>query len=130
MSMSWKRISRWRFASTSTSASYTRTRRLCVFHAASEERCAKEASGDFAAWLEQLAVNGHNALAFLLGASLGLAPTLRPRANLRRSFGPMMFPHQLMRLTLEQVYRGFKIRRGEPGGGLPGQPRGATMCPS
>ncbi|MEG0732829.1 MAG: 23S rRNA (pseudouridine(1915)-N(3))-methyltransferase RlmH, partial [Vagococcus sp.] len=31
------------------------------------------------------------------------------------SFGKMTLPHQLMRLVLvEQVYRGFRIMKGEP----------------
>lgn len=69
----------------------------------------------FAAHLAQLTVNGHSDLVFLIGGSLGLAPALLQRAHLRLSFGPMTFPHQLMRLVLlEQVYRGFKIMRGEP----------------
>ena len=72
-------------------------------------------SEDFAAHLAQLAVTGHSDLAFLIGGSLGLPPALLPRADLRLSFGHMTFPHQLMRLMLlEQVYRGFKIMRGEP----------------
>jgi 23S rRNA (pseudouridine1915-N3)-methyltransferase len=37
------------------------------------------------------------------------------RADMRLSFGRMTLPHQLMRLVLvEQIYRAFKINRGEP----------------
>ena len=69
----------------------------------------------FADHLQQLAVTGHADLALLIGGSLGLDATVLRRANLQLSFGKMTFPHQLMRLiVLEQVYRAFKIMKGEP----------------
>jgi len=37
------------------------------------------------------------------------------RADQKLSFGRLTYPHQLMRLILvEQIYRAFKIIRGEP----------------
>jgi len=72
-------------------------------------------SDAFAAHLQSLAVSSQSTLAFCIGGSLGLADAVLHRADLRLSFGKMTFPHQLMRLILvEQVYRGFKIMRGEP----------------
>lgn len=69
----------------------------------------------FAAHLQDLAVTGASDLAFLIGGSLGLAPPALTRATLRLSFGHFTYPHQLIRLMLlEQVYRGFRIMRGEP----------------
>jgi 23S rRNA (pseudouridine1915-N3)-methyltransferase len=72
-------------------------------------------SEDFAAHLQSLAVSSRSDLALLIGGSLGLAPAVLQRADLRLSFGKMTYPHQLMRLILlEQVYRAFKIMKGEP----------------
>ena len=72
-------------------------------------------SEELAAFLEHLSVAGKSDLAFLIGGSLGLDDTTLQRADLKLSFGKMTFPHQLIRLILlEQVYRGFKIIRGEP----------------
>jgi 23S rRNA (pseudouridine1915-N3)-methyltransferase len=69
----------------------------------------------FAAHLASLALSARSDLALLIGGSLGLPPTLLHRAHLRLSFGKFTYPHQLMRLLLvEQVYRAFKIMRGEP----------------
>jgi len=69
----------------------------------------------FAAHLRELTVSGRSDVAFLIGGSLGLAPAALQRADLRLSFGKFTYPHQLMRLMLaEQVYRVFKIMKGEP----------------
>jgi len=72
-------------------------------------------SEGFSHHLQQLGVSGKSDLALLIGGSLGLDPALLTRAHLHLSFGPMTYPHQLMRLILlEQVYRAFKIWKGEP----------------
>ncbi|WP_299089797.1 23S rRNA (pseudouridine(1915)-N(3))-methyltransferase RlmH [uncultured Metabacillus sp.] len=65
--------------------------------------------------LDQLATYGKSKIAFVIGGSLGLSPAVMKRANDTLSFSKMTFPHQLMRLILlEQVYRAFRIIRGEP----------------
>ncbi|MYL62590.1 23S rRNA (pseudouridine(1915)-N(3))-methyltransferase RlmH [Bacillus hwajinpoensis] len=65
--------------------------------------------------LDQLATYGKSKIAFVIGGSLGLSDEVLQRANDTLSFSKMTFPHQLMRLILvEQVYRAFKINRGEP----------------
>lgn len=65
--------------------------------------------------LDKLALQGKSEITLLIGGSLGLQQELLDKADLRLSFSPMTFPHQLMRLILlEQIYRCFKISRGEP----------------
>ena len=65
--------------------------------------------------LEDLATYGKSKIAFVIGGSLGLSDDVRKRSNYALSFSKMTFPHQLMRLILlEQIYRGFRIMRGEP----------------
>lgn len=72
-------------------------------------------SEQLAAHLDRQAVYGGGAVAFVIGGSLGLSPAVLSRADKKLSFGRMTYPHQLMRvLLLEQVYRAFKINRGEP----------------
>lgn len=73
----------------------------------SSERLAKE--------LDKLATYGRSKVAFIIGGSLGLSTAVMQRSNCQLSFSKMTFPHQLMRLILvEQVYRAFRINRGEP----------------
>lgn len=65
--------------------------------------------------IDQLATYGKSKIAFIIGGSLGLSQQVMKRANDTLSFSKMTFPHQLMRLILlEQVYRAFRINRGEP----------------
>ena len=72
-------------------------------------------SEDFAAFINELGIKGRSNLAFVIGGSLGLSEEVLKRADFKLSFSPMTFPHQLMRvMLLEQVYRGFKIIKGEP----------------
>ena len=72
----------------------------------SSEALAKE--------LAARALQGQSDLTFLIGGAFGLSPAVRDRADLRISFSPMTFTHQMVRLLLyEQIYRAFKINRGE-----------------
>lgn len=65
--------------------------------------------------LERLALEGRSNIAFLVGGSHGLSAEVLAAAHERISLGPMTLPHNLARIVLlEQVYRAFKIRRGEP----------------
>lgn len=59
--------------------------------------------------------SGQNRINLVIGASHGLAPTVKQRADQSISFSKMTFPHQMAVLILsEQIYRGFKILKGEP----------------
>ncbi|MCR3920978.1 MAG: 23S rRNA (pseudouridine(1915)-N(3))-methyltransferase RlmH [Firmicutes bacterium] len=72
-------------------------------------------SPELAAHIAAQALAGKSHLTFLIGGSLGLAPRLIQQADLQLSFSSLTFPHQLFRLLLlEQLYRAFKINRGEP----------------
>ena len=65
--------------------------------------------------LENLMISGRNNITFIIGGSLGLSKEISNISNYKLSFSKMTFPHQLMRLILlEQIYRGFRIMRGEP----------------
>jgi 23S rRNA (pseudouridine1915-N3)-methyltransferase len=65
--------------------------------------------------MEQLGINGDSNVVFVIGGSLGLDKRILDRADYKLSFSKMTFPHQMMRMVLlEQVYRGFRIMKGEP----------------
>ncbi len=65
--------------------------------------------------IEQLGITGKSHVAFVIGGSLGLHEKIKKRADLSVSFSDMTFPHQLMRvILLEQIYRGYRIVKGEP----------------
>jgi 23S rRNA (pseudouridine1915-N3)-methyltransferase len=58
---------------------------------------------------------GRNQIAFLIGGDLGLSPAVRARSDMRLSLSRMTFTHPMARLLLvEQIYRAFRILRGEP----------------
>ncbi|HHT48092.1 MAG TPA: 23S rRNA (pseudouridine(1915)-N(3))-methyltransferase RlmH [Firmicutes bacterium] len=71
-------------------------------------------SEEFAQWLATREREGKT-VCFVIGGAAGLDPEVIARADDRLSFSALTFPHQLFRLLLlEQIYRGFKILRGEP----------------
>jgi len=75
----------------------------------------QKSSEELAETLDKLATYGKSKVTFIIGGSLGLSSQVLKRADDKLSFSKMTFPHQLMRLILvEQVYRAFRINRGEP----------------
>ncbi len=71
-------------------------------------------SEELSAELEALALSGRSHVTFLIGGAFGLSEEVRRAADRRLSFSRMTFTHQMVRLLLvEQVYRAFKISRGE-----------------
>ena len=74
-------------------------------------RSSEELSKD----IENLMTYGHSKITFVIGGSLGLHDEVLNRADDQLSFGKMTLPHQLMKLVLvEQIYRSFRIMKGEP----------------
>jgi 23S rRNA (pseudouridine1915-N3)-methyltransferase len=72
-------------------------------------------SRKLAASLGEWEISEKNQLAFVIGGDLGLSPGVLSRSSLRLSLSPMTFTHPMARLLLlEQVYRAFRILRGEP----------------
>ncbi|MBP2028609.1 23S rRNA (pseudouridine1915-N3)-methyltransferase [Acetoanaerobium pronyense] len=72
-------------------------------------------SEELAAKMQDLAISGKSHITFVIGGSLGLSDSVMKRADYKLSFSKMTFPHQLMKvILLEQVYRGFRIIKGEP----------------
>ncbi|WP_304225379.1 23S rRNA (pseudouridine(1915)-N(3))-methyltransferase RlmH [Phascolarctobacterium succinatutens] len=71
-------------------------------------------SPDLAAKLDELALAGNSHITFVIGGTFGYTDALRKRADWALSFSKMTFTHQMIRLLLiEQIYRAFKISRGE-----------------
>jgi len=71
-------------------------------------------SEEMANKLKDLMLKGKSHIAFIIGGSMGLSDEVKARGDFALSFSNFTFPHQLMRLILlEQVYRWFKIIKGE-----------------
>lgn len=72
-------------------------------------------SEKFAEKISALNLHGVSEITFIIGGAFGLSEEVRRAADFRLSFSPMTFTHQFARLILvEQIYRAFKIIRGEP----------------
>jgi len=79
-----------------------------------DERGETPDSPAFAGWLAGWRDAGQ-APAFVIGGADGLDPALRGRAARLLSFGPMVWPHLLVRVMLaEQLYRAATILAGTP----------------
>ncbi len=83
---------------------------LCVL----DERGDQMGSPAFANRLAHWRDAGRD-LAFVIGGADGIDPGLRGRADAALSFGPMVWPHMLVRVMLaEQLYRAASILAGAP----------------
>ncbi|MEF9934330.1 MAG: 23S rRNA (pseudouridine(1915)-N(3))-methyltransferase RlmH [Clostridium sp.] len=72
-------------------------------------------SEEFSEKIENLGIEGRSSIVFIIGGSLGISSETLNRADFKISFSKMTFPHQLFRIMLlEQIYRGFRIMKGEP----------------
>lgn len=76
----------------------------------------KEISSEtLATKIDTYALSGSSQLVFIIGGSDGVISEAKQHATERISFGPITLPHNLARVVLlEQLYRAFKISRGEP----------------
>lgn len=80
-----------------------------------DERGKTLTSPQFARDLKAWRHEGRGAAAFLIGGADGLDPALRDGADVRLSFGKMVWPHMLVRVMLaEQLYRAASILAGAP----------------
>lgn len=89
---------------------------LAASHAYKIALCVEGAlrsSEALASLLEALPTRGYSEAVFVIGDSDGLAEEVKAACDLRLSFSPMTFPHQLMRVILcEQLYRCMNINGG------------------
>ena len=71
-------------------------------------------SEEFSAALGERMLAGASHITFLIGGAFGLSKEVRAAADEKLSFSQLTFTHQMVRLLLvEQIYRCFKINRGE-----------------
>ncbi|RME16466.1 MAG: 23S rRNA (pseudouridine(1915)-N(3))-methyltransferase RlmH [Alphaproteobacteria bacterium] len=84
---------------------------VCVL----DERGREMTSPAFAEQLARWRDAGRGDAAFVIGGADGLDPALRAQADMALSFGPMVWPHMLVRVMLaEQLYRAASILAGTP----------------
>ena len=74
----------------------------------------EKSSEELAASIDKLGLSGRSNITFLIGGAFGLSSEVRKAADELLSFSRMTFTHQMVRLLLvEQIYRAFKINRGD-----------------
>lgn len=72
-------------------------------------------SEGIAARMDALMLSGVSDITFVVGGSGGVSRGVYDFADEHLSFGKITLPHNLARVVLlEQIYRAFKISRGEP----------------
>lgn len=71
-------------------------------------------SPELAEKIDSLALAGNSHITFVIGGAFGYTDALRKRVDFAWSFSKLTLTHQMIRLLLvEQLYRAFKISRGE-----------------
>ena len=72
-------------------------------------------SEDLSQTMQDLMNQGHSDITFIIGGAVGLHQKVVQKADFVLSLSGMTFTHQMIRMILlEQVYRAFKIMKGEP----------------
>ena len=72
-------------------------------------------SEQLSARIDELMLGGCSSISFIIGGSDGVSEEVYAAADERISLGKITLPHNLARVVLlEQIYRAFKISRGEP----------------
>ncbi|MEQ8237368.1 MAG: 23S rRNA (pseudouridine(1915)-N(3))-methyltransferase RlmH [Syntrophomonadaceae bacterium] len=72
-------------------------------------------SEELAGCMQDWHLSGVSRVNLIIGGSHGLAEIVKKRADRIIAFSRMTFPHQMAALiTAEQIYRGFRIIKGEP----------------
>ena len=70
-------------------------------------------SEELAAKINEVTTLGKSEIAFIIGSSFGLSPSIKQRADYRLSVSKLTFPHQLLRVILyETTYRSLSIVNG------------------
>lgn len=85
--------------------------RICALDERGQMWSSPEFSQKIAVWRD----GGAQDLAFVIGGADGIDPGLRAEAQDLMSFGPMVWPHMMVRVMLaEQLYRAASILAGAP----------------
>ena len=70
-------------------------------------------SEEFSKEIESISLN-YSSITFIIGGSLGISKKILDMCDKKICFSKLTFPHQLIRVfLLEQVFRAFKISKGE-----------------
>jgi 23S rRNA (pseudouridine1915-N3)-methyltransferase len=86
-----------------------------TFVVALDERGREFSSQQLAEFFQKHQVNGTQNMAFIIGGHLGLAQSVKERADLLLALSQMTLTHELARIFLvEQVYRAFAILHNLP----------------
>lgn len=80
-----------------------------------DERGRTPTSREFANWFRKRRDSGTGTLTFVIGGADGLHDEVKSRADQLIAFGPMTWPHLLVRgMLAEQLYRAEQILAGHP----------------
>jgi 23S rRNA (pseudouridine1915-N3)-methyltransferase len=80
-----------------------------------DERGKMFSSPELSQELQNMTTRGYSSYCFVIGGAFGLSDDVINRANLKLSFGKMVWPHRLVApMLLEQLYRSQQINIGHP----------------
>ena len=80
-----------------------------------DERGRQMDSLKFSKWLERMTIEQPHGVSFVLGGDVGLADTIKQRADTLLALSAMTLPHQIARVVLlEQIYRACTLMRNIP----------------